>query len=149
MLFGDNINAEINCDSVNHRWKGISPDTPLETNKFLGKVVLNRYDKTIEENIAIMNEFLGKIKEDYPNAKIILTLIPRFVTMEKALELHMSEWKKEFESIINTLTTKYGAEFINFKNEVSISGNHRFYNDICHLNTIGGRCLTSLLNQYL
>lgn len=85
----------------------------------------------------------------YPKAQIIFTMLPRYITMEQVSEVFMSEWKKELYDFIFKLQEKYHILFWDMKTDKSISGNPYFYKDICHLNTVGGICMTSMLNEYI
>ncbi len=69
--------------------------------------------------------------------------------MECATEIIMKHWKKEFNIIINDLCNKYNAYFWNYKNRRELSENHMFYYDVEHMNTVGGRALTAILNEDL
>lgn len=150
-LFGNcsSPKTQIMADSVRSRWNCISGKESLETDKFLGNVVQKRYEETMKENTAIFQEFINEIRSNYPNCKIAVTLIPRYITMEKTLSVFMQNWKLEFEMIIHGAADKFGINYMNFKTLEEISGNRHFYYDICHLNTVGGQALTSILNKKL
>ncbi|WP_373265173.1 hypothetical protein [Hungatella hathewayi] len=141
--------TQMTVESVNRRWGHITGREPLETDKFLGNVVQNRYEETIRENITIFHEFIGEIRHYFPDCKIVVTLIPRYITMEKTLSFIMQDWKHEFEMIIYEAEKRFGIHYLNFKDLEEISGNTYFYYDICHLNTAGGQALTSVLNRKL
>lgn len=150
-LFGDcsSISAKDMANEAFNRWKCISPQEPLETDKFIGKIVQNRYEKTLNENQKIFYELINEAKTNFPGCKIIITLIPRYITMEKVSTPFLKDWKLEFEQIMGKIKEELKIEYFNLKNYECISGNSYFYHDICHLNTTGGQALTSILNQYL
>ncbi|MCM1568364.1 MAG: hypothetical protein NC081_02825 [Roseburia sp.] len=76
---------------------------------------------------------------------LVFTLIPRYLSMERAEEEMMQDWKKNFLEIVEPVCTKYGVKFWNYKGNREICDNHRFFLDVSHLNTMGGSALTSLL----
>lgn len=133
------------------RWKHIAEKGNFLTfGPIIGPPVLKRSEETIKENIALMDAFLKEVREFNANIKIIFTLIPRYIEMEQATQIVMEKlWKKEFENIISNFCDKYNVLFWNYKERQEISKNHMFYYDVEHLNTVGGRALTAILNQDL
>lgn len=133
------------------RWKHIAQKGNLLTfGPIIGSPALKRSEDTIRENIALMDTFLKEVREFNANIKIIFTLIPRYIEMEQATQIVMEKlWKKEFGNIINNFCDKYDVLFWNYKERQEISKNYMFYYDVEHLNTIGGRALTAILNQDL
>lgn len=152
LIFGNYANPilieKINND-VNNNWNIIKKDASLPVNKFLEDIVLKRFDDTIEENIEIIEKFIRLVRDKSPDCKIIFTLLPRYITMEKILGKFVETWMESFERIIRRLQEVYGVYFINYKNRIDISENNYFFWDVSHLNTIGGRCMTSILNEDL
>jgi len=134
-------------EEVKNNWKYIKVNEPLTADKFVGEIVTKRFEKTISDNIRIIEEFIKQVCNIAPECKIIFTLIPRYITMEKTLSVFMRDWKREFNNIICGLQGKYGVYFIDYKNRTEISGNNHLFWDINHLNTMGGRCMTSILNE--
>lgn len=152
LLFGYHINPiviEEIYNNVYNRWNYIKPNEPLPAEKFISDIVTRRFEKTILENIQIMEKFVGQVQKIDSECKIILTLLPRYITMEKTLSAFMRKWKSDFEDIVRNLQVNSGdmVYFLNYKNQINISGNNRLYTDINHLNTIGGRCMSSILNE--
>lgn len=127
----------------------IGKNVPLIEEKILGSLVCKRFERTIKENKRLLSEFIKDIKTFYPRAQVIFTLIPRYITMEQVNEVFMAEWKKELYEFVTELKEKYHTLFFDMKTNRSISGNPFFYQDICHLNTVGGISLTSILNEYI
>lgn len=127
----------------------IRKNEPLITEKILGGLVRKRFESTIKENKKLLTEFIEEIKGFNSKVQVIFTLIPRYITMEQVNEAFMAEWKRELYEFIFELKEKYHILFWDMKTERSISDNPYFYRDICHLNTTGGICLTSLLNEYI
>ncbi len=149
MMFGTYENpilADMNYQMQN-RWNYIKPDEPLQSDKFVADVVTKKFKSTILENIKILDKFIRAVKKINSNCKIIFTLIPRYITMEKVMSVTMKEWKQDFETILNDFQEKYeDVHFFNYKNRIEISGNNHFYGDICHMNALGGRCFTTMLS---
>lgn len=141
--------VEARCPST--RWAHImKKGNSLTFGPIIGSPVLKRSEDTIKENIALMDTFLKEVQEFNANIKIIFTLIPRYIEMEQATQIIMEKlWKKEFENIISNFCDKYNVLFWNYKERQEISKNHMFYYDLEHLNTVGGRALTAILNQDL
>lgn len=150
-LFSDAVSLDFmeRQKEIYNRYRFISENEPLPVEKFEEKIVQNRFSKTICENKDILLQFISEVEENNPECKIIFTLIPRYKTMEKYLSFYLTEWKKEFDDFIQDLTQRKNVFFINFKECKEISENNRFFYDICHLNTLGGKCLTSILNEKL
>ncbi len=127
----------------------ISFDEPLPARKFVSDLVQRRFEDTIKENINTFEKLLKLLKRIKPGIRIICILMPRFYTMELAMQGIMKEWKSEFESIIFQMQELYGIEYLNFKDCKDISNNPHFYKDVNHLNDIGAVAFTSLLNNIL
>lgn len=127
----------------------ITKNEPLLEEKILGSLVENRFECTVEENKALLDGFVREIKTFNPEIKIIFTLIPRYITMERVGRLFMTGWRNELYGFLAALNRKYSTFFFDMKENKSISGNNYFYKDVCHLNTAGGICLTSILNEYI
>ncbi|HBI61538.1 MAG TPA: hypothetical protein DDY31_10065, partial [Lachnospiraceae bacterium] len=149
LLFGEYRNPVVieSTKAANNRWDYIKGNESMPFDCFLSSSVLGRYEETIQENIQIIENFIQWVQGMNPKVKIIFTLMPVYVTMEKVLAVFKKEWKEDFENIVRRLQKKYGVYFINYKNRAEISENNHFYHDITHLNTIGGRCMTSILNE--
>ena len=133
----------------NNLWTHIEKDTLLAPDWIIGSSIRKRYESTIKENMDIMTHFIESIREKNKNMKIIFTLIPKYITMEKATEPFMKEWKEEFYYVIEYLCDKYQALFWSYKQCREISENPMFYWDARHLNTVGGRAMTAILNKGL
>ena len=122
-------------------------------NHYLSKleeaIVENRYEQTINENKDILFSFVNYVHLLFPKCKIVFTLIPRYRSMEKFFHLLMKEWQDEFMKTLNDLLTNEYVYFINYKNVAEIKDDYHLYFDINHLNTIGGKCLSSILNEDL
>lgn len=142
-LFENNTVPNVYADE---RWKCIEEKVTLDADKFIGNVVVKRFDDTIKENEVLFEQFLMEIKRFKPDIKIILTLLPRYITMEKVAIPFLSVWKQEFLNTINRLKEKYGVVFWDYKQYECISGNHEYFWDVNHLNTIGAKCMTSILD---
>ncbi len=147
-IYTNPIAVETKNNNVDNRWSNIKVDEPLATDKFLSDIVTKRFEKTIRENIQTMEEFIKQVKNINSGCRIIFTLVPRYITMEKTLSVFMKEWKLDFEDIIRGLQRNWErVYFLNYKQHIDISGNNCLFFDINHLNTTGGRCMTSILNE--
>lgn len=122
----------------------IEKNAPLIEEKILGSLVHKRFEGTIKENKKLLTQFVKDIRALYPKAQVIFTLIPRYTTMENVNEVFMTKWKKELYEFIAELKETYHIYFFDMKKNKSISGNPYFYQDICHLNTVGGISLTNI-----
>lgn len=129
----------------NDRWTYIRPDAPLDK-ALNARVVQKKNMDTIRENESMLDEMLAKLRCWKPQGlNLIFTLIPRYLSMENAEEELMQAWKKDFFERVEPICAKYGVKFWNYKQNRGIYSNNCFYGDICHLNTIGGNALTSVL----
>lgn len=126
--------------------KHIEDNVDLTARKFIGSNVEKHFNDTIEENIAVFEQTLKEIYLFNPHIKIYITLIPRFISMEKVSVPFLKGWREEYYKIINRLEEKYPIKLLDFKGENAISQNKFFYFDSCHLNAVGGIAFTSLLN---
>lgn len=132
-----------------NRWDHIEKDSLLPAAPITGGVAREEYQSTVQENLNIMECFMREIRERYPNIRIVFTLIPRYITMEKVSEPFMNEWKKEFYRIITDICGRYHAHFWDYKSRREISENYMFYSDPEHLNTVGAGAMTEILNEDL
>ena len=149
MLFGHNGNC-IESNLEKNCWGHIGGDEPLPASVLLSTNVTQRYEGTIEENKSTFALMLQEIKSFKEDIKIIFTLVPRYCSMEKALKGTVdSIWKEDFMTFIQQMCREYNAAFISYKEEKTIFQNSQLYHDVCHLNTIGGRCVTSALDEEL
>ena len=131
----------------NEIWKVLSKEKEILQQVIESKALLKRYDETIQENIFYLEEMIKNIYVYNPKVKIIVTLLPRYISMEKQMENRIKQWKKEFEDIIYYLKEKYNLYYFDFKNRVEISTNSNFYYDGGHLNERGGICMVSILDN--
>ncbi|MCI9033750.1 MAG: hypothetical protein HFJ08_06830 [Lachnospiraceae bacterium] len=106
-----------------------------------------RREETIKENKNLMDYLLREIRRMFPSVKIILLLLPRYVTMNRILERHHAVWKEDFFSMIERYIYKYDAEFNNYRDYAPISENPYFFYDLEHLNYTGATAFSSLLAQ--
>lgn len=132
-----------------NRFGHIAKEEPIMSKKFVGTNVRKQFEATIKENIKILENNLKILKCYKKDLEIIFTLIPRYITMEEIAIPFMKEWKNAFEGSMRYFQNLYGIRFYDFKSCTEISGNCRFYSDVNHLNTIGGRCLTTLMMKNL
>ena len=146
-----NKTGEIRGTNLNvlNRWEHISADEPLAMENLQGKSVKEEYEQTVKENVEILKSILEYVKCYDKNINIFFSLLPRYISMERKENEINSGWKEKFYEIIAPLMKEYKIELFNYKNRTEISGNHYFWNDICHLNTIGAAAVTELLNHDL
>lgn len=136
-------------ETQKNRWGCIEPFEPLPVRHFTASIVEKKYRETIEENKRIFDHLLEDIREFNPNIKIILLLLPRYSTLETTKEKHMERWKAEFEEIVSNACQRENVYWKNYKFCECVSGNRKFWNDIEHMNTIGGKCMTSIIDEDL
>lgn len=135
--------------AVDCRWNHINETANLDETKFKAGIVCRRFEETIRINKEALKQFTQDILKRFADTKIIFTLLPRYITMEDALEPIMENWKKDFLSFMDELTKQKNVEFWNFKSFKEISSNYRYYYDVNHLNTVGGQFITSLISQQI
>lgn len=131
------------------RWSHIPQNAMLRSEQIIGKSITEKFEDTFQENINILECFMKTIKEISTEIKIIFTLIPQYTMMEKVSEPFMYKWKDEFYRLITDICERYHAVFWDFKNCEEISRNHMFYYDEMHLNTVGARAMSAILNETL
>ena len=134
---------------VIHQRNILSSQDILVSEKIIGSIVEKTHTKTIEENIALFDRFLGSLKKLNPNIAITTVLLPRFYKMEIISKPFMEKWKEHFYEIIESMKEKYGIKFVDLKSCQKISENPCFYFDPCHLNFVGSMAFTPLMNDYL
>lgn len=150
-LFGNYVGSSFQelQNNIYNRENFISEKEPLPVSKLEEAIVENRYEQTINENKDILFSFVNYVHLLFPKCKIVFTLIPRYRSMEKFFPLLMKDWQDEFMKTLNDLLTNEYVYFINYKNVAEIKDDYHLYFDINHLNTIGGKCLSSILNEDL
>lgn len=147
-LFGNHVSLIYRgtMKKIYDRYTYIDEKEPMPIEKFETAILTKEFTDTINENIDHLNKFVSTVKEISPECKIVFTLLPRYYTMEKYLNAYMGRWKKLLGDTIKKLQENGNVYFINFKECIEISSNNHFYYDIYHLNTLGGKCMTSMLN---
>lgn len=134
----------------NNRWGHIYRDALLPSKILSNRSVMWRRDDTIKENFMLLEEMIKEIRSITKDIKIIFILIPRFESMERITEVTLLKWKEEFVSIVQDFQYRWSnILFWNFKEYEEISQNNNFFADVAHLNTIGGKCLTAILEKKL
>jgi hypothetical protein len=116
---------------------------------YMPKHAKKRFQKTIDENIGYFDEILHNLYSINPYIKIYIILIPRYNAIEEIHRIKYTNWKAEFENIIDDFQHKYTFKYLNFKNYEPISCNNNFYQDVSHLNYDGATAFTTLLNSYI
>ena len=144
-IFSD-WDTEYDQSSYN-RWNHISRDAMLRSEQIIGSSITKRFEDTLQENIHILECFMKDIRKFNENIKVIFTLIPQYMAMEKASKPFMDKWKDEFYRLITKKCERYHGLFWNFKTCEEISKNHMFYYDEMHLNTVGARAMSEILNE--
>ncbi len=143
-----NWDTEFN-ESFYNRWNHLPKNVVLRAEQIIGKSITERFEDTFQENINILECFMEAIRKVNADIKVIFTLIPQYTAMEKVSKPFMHKWKDEFYRIITNTCERYHALFWDFKNCKEISENHMFYYDEMHLNTVGARALSAILNEKL
>lgn len=147
-IFSDWNVEEINESSYN-RWTHIPNDTKMRAAQVINVRITKKHEDIFQENIIILERFMKAIRKNNADMKIIFTLIPQYLAIEKGLQPFITTWKDEFDKIVTDICERYHALFWNFKDFKEISENHMFYYDELHLNTIGARAMSAILNQKL
>ena len=141
ILFSEAYNG---FDSHNYT-NSIAEYPQLPARLFMSGMLHEHHEDTIKENKKLLFDFCEYLNNTIPQVKIYFLFIPRHISMEIALKPHLKMWKEEIYDVLNELGQKYGSQVIDLKNETSISANHRFYNDVNHLNNIGAIALRDVL----
>lgn len=149
ILFGDWSNRG---DCWNHYFENTYETIQKGADDFLKPsympiIAKKRNERTISENINIFKEMIGFLNDK--GISIILVMLPRYYTIEEIHKELYADWKKEFLEILSEVRQLYEFDFIDFKEESTISKNHYFYRCVSHLNKSGAIAFTSLLNQYI
>lgn len=108
-----------------------------------------RHEKTIKQNMEIMEGIFSLLNENYPGIRIILLHLPVFYQAQRIIEPYVSQWKEEFNNILDNFRTKYDFEYYDLKNYEPIGKNCKFFYDVGHLNTTGAVAMTSYLEKLL
>ena len=103
------------------------------------------YPETISENVTLLRGIIEKYRVMFPELRIVLTLVPRFHTMEAVTRPFMERWKNEMYGIMKQLKMDYEIDFMDYKECKEISENYYFFKDVNHLNVMGSYALTSKL----
>ncbi len=106
-----------------------------------------RRKETIEENKELMENLLTEIRRIYPSVKIVMLLLPRYVTMNRILDRYHAAWREDFFAMIKHYTDQYDVEFDNYRDYAPISENPYFFYDLEHLNYAGATAFSSILAQ--
>lgn len=143
-----NWDTEFDQSSYN-RWNHIPKNAMLRAEQIIGRSIIKRFEDTFRENVHLLECFMRDIKKFKGDIKVIFTLIPQYIMMEKASEPFMEKWKNEFYYIITDICERHHSLFWNFKTCKEISENYMFYYDEMHLNTVGARAMSAILNEKL
>lgn len=130
------------------RYKSISHETSLPMGHFQAGIVKERDETVIQENVCNFEKLLSAIFHFNPKMQVVLVLFPKYITLEETKDVFMGTWKKEFEEIIKQYVGK-NIHFFNYKFCNGISENVRLWQDIEHLNTVGAKCMTSIIEEDL
>lgn len=131
------------------RWGHIQRDAKLQAAQVISVKITKKREDTFQENINVLERFMQVIRKNNADVKIIFTLIPQYTAVERGLEPFIQEWKEEFYRIVTDVCECYHAFFWDFKTCKEISENYMFYYDELHLNTVGARAMTEILNKKL
>lgn len=131
------------------RWKCIEHATPLPMGHFQSFVMKKRDAKTVKENIKNFEMLISAIEEFNPDIKVLLILFPKYITLEETKDSLIGTWKEEFNEIVERVCEKENVFFKNYKFCSGIADNRHLWFDIDHMNTIGARCMTSIIEEDL
>lgn len=132
-----------------NRWKYVEKNIRLPHELIISNTILKKNKAIIEDNIHLLEKFIRAIRNMNPRINIVFTLIPRYASMEALQRPFIVDWKDDFYEIMQRLSNQYNACFFDYKLRKELSENNYFYYDVEHLNTVGGRVLTSMLNEDL
>ena len=109
------------------------------------------YEKTWEENCAIIDNLILQLKQINRDIKIIFVMTPFYFKLRETMiqEPNYMVYKEKFDKEMKKLKNKYGITFLDMRDEKSLSTNHYFYYDPEHLNYYGSLACTSYLNSYI
>lgn len=123
---------------------------PSLPGSYMGNSLQKKRTDTIEENKEILHKMIKLAKEYRSDSKIVLTLLPVHITATKARSLICDMlWIEEFNETVHDISQKFGCLFLNYKNCEIISDNDTFFFDVHHMNKIGSRCMTSIIDNDL
>ena len=129
------------------RWKYINGDVPLPIGHFMAHIINKKDEGVIANNRRYLEELLEVIHNFNPDIKIVLVLMPKYISLEKTKEITLGQWKDDFDKIIEEICKRENVYFKNYKFCTGIYDNNHFWYDIDHLNTAGARCLTSIFDE--
>jgi len=113
------------------------------------KSMFVKREKTVLENMKILEKLLNLARGKFPSIRIIMLHIPRFYRMEECLRPYNQLWKAEWDDVLGKCKERYNVEYFNLKDYESICKNNKFYFDIEHLNHNGAAAFTSYLEYLL
>ena len=123
------------------------PSVPVA---YMGEALQKRREDTISENIKLFVKIIKLAKNNNPKIRILFTLLPLYISLEKARnDLCGLIWKEEYLEIMEDVCKKYDCLFLNYKNCEAISGNSNLYFEAQHMNKIGSKCMTSIIDNDL
>lgn len=110
-----------------------------------------RFKSTVKENTKILHDMMALLRDEVPNAKVILTLIPRYKELEEihAENRYMMNSKKLFKQEISKYANGESVFFLDMKGNETISNNHFLWRDESHLNYQGSIALTTVYDQFI
>lgn len=110
-----------------------------------------KFVKTENENYEMLKEIIERIRKEVPEAKVILTLIPRYRIIEEihAENSFMISEKKKFKKIIDEFVDDKTVYFLDLKSEKRISSNNYLWRDEQHVNYPGAIALSSIYDNYI
>lgn len=101
-------------------------------------IQVKMFKDTISKNIDYFVEFLKFVYGKNPDIKIFLCLLPKYIAVEWHESKDFGQWKTFFENIIRQLQNAFPKiYYLNYKEDIEISGNIANYRDITHLNCDG------------
>lgn len=129
------------------RWNCIKQHPAVETDIFSGSITLVENEEVIEENIKTFQEILVTIKDFRADMRIVLALFPRYATVDQLKYMAAGHWESKFHEVMSKVLADEYVYFKDYKFCKGVYDNRRLYYDPIHLNTIGGRCMTSIIEE--
>ncbi len=127
---------------------GIPPNSAIPYHGYFA-CIKRYYDKTNKENREYISNLCELLKQIHPELKIFVTLMPRYINVEK---LHrdnecMKKYRGEFLDNMRKIKGDFGVKILDFKDRWEISANPHFFRDEDHLNSFGASAFTSILSK--
>lgn len=147
-LFYESYAIDKPLDAKN-RFKGIDRSADFPAGFFEARVIKIYDENTVGQNKRNLEQLLDEIWKWNPDIKVVMVLFPKYITLEETSKTFMETWKNDFLRILEDFTKRKNLYFWNYKFCKGIADNGRFWADVSHLNTMGARCMSSIIEEDL